>query len=188
MLIFISDLHFMDGTAGKQNVPADAFKLFFESISAKCEWLKIDKKRIREIKIVFLGDTFDLLRTEKWFEYPEQQRPWGNDEVKIEEHANEIFDAIIKENESTFDLLSNPLKEKFGLPVEPERIYIPGNHDRLCNKYENIRKKVCQCLGITYSGKPFEHYFMDTSYGVFARHGHEYDKFNYEGGISYNFI
>ena len=28
MLIFISDLHFVDGTAGEHNIPTDAFKIF----------------------------------------------------------------------------------------------------------------------------------------------------------------
>jgi len=32
MLVFISDLHFVDETAGKHNIPAKAFKKFLESI------------------------------------------------------------------------------------------------------------------------------------------------------------
>ena len=121
-----------------------------------------------------------------WFEYPADERPWGNNEAQIETHANTIFDAIIKKNQDTFDLLKGDLKIEFGLPVEPERIYIPGNHDRLCNKYQSLRDKVCHWLKIPPKGAtPFEHYFENVDYGVFARHGHEYDKFNYEGSISY---
>ena len=187
MLIFISDLHFVDGTAGEHNVPASGFRLFFESIAAKCDWLERKKRKIEEIKLVFLGDIFDLLRTEMWFEYPVDERPWGNNETKIEAHANTIFDAIIKKNQATFDLLSSNLKDEFKLPVEPERIYVPGNHDRLCNKYESLRDKVCNWLKIATHSNPFNHSFEDIDYGVFARHGHEYDKFNYEGGISYKY-
>ena len=139
MLIFISDLHFVDGTAGEHNVPASGFRLFLESIAAKCDWLKKKGRKIKEIKIVFLGDIFDLLRTERWFEYPINERPWGNNEKKIEAHANTIFDAIIKKNQATFDLLSSNLKDEFKLPVEPQRIYVPGNHDRLCDNM----KKLC---------------------------------------------
>ncbi|MCG6917125.1 MAG: hypothetical protein LJE89_06215, partial [Deltaproteobacteria bacterium] len=84
MLIFISDLHFVDGTAGEHNVPADAFKVFFEDIAGTVDWLIQDGRKIQEIKLVFLGDTFDLLRTETWFDYPENERPWGNSEAKIE--------------------------------------------------------------------------------------------------------
>jgi UDP-2,3-diacylglucosamine pyrophosphatase LpxH len=187
MLIFISDLHFVDGTAGEHNVPTDAFKIFFEDIAGTAEWLIQDGRTIEEIKVVFLGDIFDLLRTEMWFDYPENERPWGNNEAKIEMNANTIFDAIRKKNKTTFDLLSANLKNKFDLPVEPERIYIPGNHDRLCNKYQSLRDKVCQCLGLPSRTTPFDHFFQDVNYGVFARHGHEYDKFNYEGSISYDY-
>jgi UDP-2,3-diacylglucosamine pyrophosphatase LpxH len=187
MLIFISDLHFVDGTAGEHNVPTDAFNIFLEDIAGTAAWLKEDGRVIDEIKLVFLGDIFDLIRTEMWFEYPENERPWGNNEQKIETNANIIFDAIHKKNKTTFDLLSADLKKKFDLPVEPERVYVPGNHDRLCNKYQSLRGKVCQSLGLPSRTNPFDHSFQDVNYGVFARHGHEYDKFNYEGGISYDY-
>lgn len=187
MIIFISDLHFVDGTAGEHNVPTDAFKLFFEDIAGTADWLIKDGRTIKEIKLVFLGDIFDLLRTEMWFGYPEDERPWGNNETKIETNANTIFDALLKKNKATFDLLSGNLQDEYSLPVEPERIYVPGNHDRLCNKYQSLRGKVRQCLGIPSLVSPFDHFFQDVNYGVFARHGHEYDKFNYEGGISYSY-
>lgn len=188
MLIFISDLHFVDGSAGEHNVPADAFRIFFQDVAGTCDWLTKKGRKINEIKLVFLGDIFDLLRTEMWFDYSVEERPWGNDETKIEAHANTVFDAIIKKNQDTFDLLKGNLKEEFGLPVEPDRIYIPGNHDRLCDKYESLRNKVCHWLKMSPRGTtPFDHYFEDLSYGVFFRHGHEYDKFNYEGSISYKY-
>ena len=31
----------------------------------------------------------------------------------------------------------------------------------------------------------FPHTYKDLAYGVFARHGHEYDPYNYEGGTAY---
>jgi UDP-2,3-diacylglucosamine pyrophosphatase LpxH len=188
MLIFISDLHFVDGSAGEHNVPAEAFKVFFEDIAGICDWLGREGRRIEEIKIVFLGDIFDLLRTEMWFQFPVEERPWGSNEKKVEENANLIFDLIVEKNKEVFDLLQSELKGEFGLPVEPERIYIPGNHDRLCNKYRSLREKVCRLLKIsTDCNVPFSNYFEDVDYGVFARHGHEFDKFNYEGGISYSY-
>ena len=187
MLIFLSDLHFVDGSAGEHNVPVDAFKIFFEDIAGTANWLIKKGKKVEEIKIVFLGDVFDLLRTEKWFAFPVDERPWGDSEAKIEAHANTIFDAIIRKNQDTFGLLKGELKDEFGLPVEPDRIYVPGNHDRMCNKYKSLRDKVCQWLGIPSRATPFDHYFLDIDHGVFALHGHEYDKFNYEGGTSYQY-
>ncbi|MGD9033714.1 MAG: hypothetical protein PVH02_13675, partial [Desulfobacteraceae bacterium] len=185
MLVFVSDLHFVDGTAGEHNVPKAAFEIFLEDISWAANRLLEDGRNVEEIKIVFLGDIFDLLRTEKWFPFPETERPWGTNEKKIEAHAKTILDAIIRKNKDTFDLLGGALKSKFDFPLEPERIYVPGNHDRLCDKYQSLRKKVRKNLGISTSGAPFDHNFEDVEYGVFARHGHEYDKFNYEGGTSY---
>jgi len=48
-----------------------------------------------------------------------------------------------------------------------------------------LRRKVRKKLGIPFSERPFAHVYSDVDYGVLARHGHEYDEFNYEGGPSY---
>ena len=95
-------MHFVDGSAGEHNVPVDAFKIFFGDLAGTCDWLIKDGRRIDEIKLVFLGDIFDFLRTEIWFGYPEDERPWGKNEKRIEENANGIFDTIIRKNQDTF--------------------------------------------------------------------------------------
>jgi UDP-2,3-diacylglucosamine pyrophosphatase LpxH len=197
MLIFISDLHFVDGTAGEHNPPTKAFEYFFDDLVAIAGK---ESNTIKEIKIVLLGDVFDLLRTEKWFSYAENERPWGNDEAAIEQNALDIFDAIMfhGENSNTFTIIRDQLKglkdrcereARCQLESDPRLFYIPGNHDRLVNKYGSLRVKVCECLGIPRQqhspADPFPHNYEDLPYGVFARHGHEFDKFNYEGGESY---
>jgi UDP-2,3-diacylglucosamine pyrophosphatase LpxH len=184
MLVFISDLHLVDGSAGEHNVPARAFEYFFQDVAASV------KPATQEIKIVFLGDIFDLLRTEKWFGAGVEERPWGSPEkeAEVEGHANEVFEAMAahQENRLTLKMLGGSLKERFGLPVEPQRIYIPGNHDRLCNRYPSLREKVCQALGVSHDpAQPFPHSYQEVAYGVFARHGHEFDRYNYDGGPSY---
>ena len=73
MLVFISDLHFVDETAGKHNIPASAFEKFLTNVKVHA-----DKAKAKELKIVFLGDIFDILRTEEWFKEEEVNRPWGN--------------------------------------------------------------------------------------------------------------
>jgi UDP-2,3-diacylglucosamine pyrophosphatase LpxH len=191
MLVFISDLHFVDGTAGEHNLSSRAFEYFFDDLAAIA---KKTTNEIKEIKLVFLGDIFDLLRTEKWFDFPVDERPWGTKEQAIEAHAQDIFDAIRNhaENNRSFQIIRqgiSNLQAKCNLESAPAVIYLPGNHDRLCNRYVSLRKEVCDTLGIPPSlhdpVTPFSHSYQDVAHGVFARHGHEYDKFNYEGGNSF---
>jgi UDP-2,3-diacylglucosamine pyrophosphatase LpxH len=139
-----------------------------------------------------LGDIFDLLRTTYWLDKDESEKPWGdvvNKRAEIGTHANAIMDRVLAENQQTFDLFRGNLKDLCGFPMEPERIYIPGNHDRLCNMFDSLRTKVREALGIPPSTDPFPHVYDDkqfaVQYGVFARHGHEYDTFNYEGSTNY---
>ena len=191
MLVFIGDLHFVDGTAGEHNFSSRDFEYFFDDLAAIAN--KASNK-IKEIKLVFLGDIFDLLRTEKWFDYPVDERPWGTQEQAIETNAQTIFDAIKNhaENDKSFQIVRQGipnLQARCNLQSAPTVIYLPGNHDRLCNRYVSLRKEVCDTLGIPLlqhdPADPFSHSFQDSAHGVFARHGHEYDKYNYEGGSSY---
>jgi UDP-2,3-diacylglucosamine pyrophosphatase LpxH len=191
MLVFISDLHFVDGTAGEHNLPPRAFEYFFDDLVAIA---KKPSNEIKEIKIVLLGDIFDLLRTENWFDYPVDERPWGTDEHAIEVHALTLFDSITShpDNSQAFRLFRQGLSDlptKCNLVTESRLFYLPGNHDRLVNRYSSLRKKVCDCLGMPAVWHDpqdlFPHTYDDPAYGVFARHGHEYDKYNYEGGPAY---
>jgi len=184
MIVFISDLHFIDETAGMHNIPVRAFEGVFEDI-------RDYRGKPSEVKIIFLGDVFDLIRTTYWFDVPEAERPWGDINTKgaiIEAHANKVMDDIVTNNKNSLAFLRDGLKTVFGQEVE--KIYIPGNHDRLCNVYESLREKVCTILGI-HSGKAsFPHVYDDMQYGnkyrVFARHGHEFDKWNYEGSANWS--
>ncbi|MCK5767593.1 MAG: hypothetical protein KAH35_04380 [Candidatus Atribacteria bacterium] len=45
MIVFISDLHFVDETAGKQNIPASAFKLFLSDIKTHAKKPRIKTRR-----------------------------------------------------------------------------------------------------------------------------------------------
>jgi len=181
MLVFISDLHFMDETAGAHNVPAKAFKGAFEDICKSCD-------QPEEVKIVFLGDVFDLLRTTYWLTVPQAERPWGTDASAIEGHANKIMDEIVRKNSATFDIFQD-LTKACGSSVEVEKVYIPGNHDRLCNVFASLRDKARASLGLPAGTAPFQHSYDDlqhgNKYGVFARHGHEFDQWNYEGTTHY---
>ncbi len=184
MLVLLSDLHFMDGTAGEHNILSKTFEEVMSDVRQKALNVKAS-----EIKLVFLGDIFDPLRTEKWFEVPMTSRPWGvrykEDRLELEKHANTIMDAILRhpENKKSFEALSGNLAGRFGFRAEPERIYVVGNHDRLCAQFPSLYKKAQKALNAS-NNAPL-HYYIDKHYGLFARHGHEYDFFNYEGSSSF---
>jgi UDP-2,3-diacylglucosamine pyrophosphatase LpxH len=78
MLVVISDLHFVDGTAGEQDVPWQAFENVFLSDIAELA----DHNNAKEIKLLLLGDVIDLLRTRKWLETDTEDRPWGKNGLK----------------------------------------------------------------------------------------------------------
>lgn len=184
MLVFISDLHFTDGTAGPHNIPARAWEYFFEDLVAITQK---PSNRITELKLVLLGDIFDLLRTETWFKHPEKERPWGTDEAAIEAHAGLILDQVIAANDRALAAIRGQLPtlmERCNLDEEARLIYLPGNHDRLVNKYPSLQAKVGAALGPHLvwpaPGNFFRHSHPDLAYGVFARHGQEYDDLNYE--------
>lgn len=83
---------------GEHNVPTEAFKIFFVDLSWAAGRLKKEGREVQEIKIIFLRDIFDILRTETWFDFDIDERPWGSNDNKIEEHAKEIFKSIIDKN------------------------------------------------------------------------------------------
>ena len=185
MLVVVSDLHFRDGTAGDHNVSIRAFEGILEDLA-----LGAKSARAKDVTLLFLGDIFDLLRTEKWFDVPEADRPWGQpgeSTAALEAQASVILDAILQHpvNRETFALLGGSLQERFpAFPAEPERIFIPGNHDRLCAQFPSLLLKAQGALGAAPS--PVLHRYENPRYGVLARHGHERDVFNYEGGKSFS--
>ena len=158
MIVFISDLHFVDETAGKQNIPTSAFKLFLSDIKTHSEKIKNKEK---ELKIVFLGDIFDLLRTEEWFREKEEDRPWGNNTENMKKRAKIILDKIAEKNKDTFNLFSKKNLENRFKNTHVETIYIPGNHDRLCWMIGELKEKVIELLNLNANNaEKFKHSFF----------------------------
>ncbi|WP_147532792.1 metallophosphoesterase [Bacillus marasmi] len=194
MIVFISDLHLMDGTAGKHYLGVETFRDIFKEIAIQAQDAGVGgSSNSKVLKIVLLGDIFDLVRTETWFIKKQdgkivdtitvEDRPWGNPSDKTEKLACEIFDNIVKENSEIIDIISCKNWKDLGFPIKPEVVYIPGNHDRLCNLYASLRDRVTNSLGLDNLSKneKFSSIFKDKQHGVFARHGHEYDSFNFTG-------
>lgn len=174
MLVLISDLHFMDGSAGVDNLEAGVFRRMLGDMADRAR-----EAKAKEVKIGLLGDIFDLIRSEFWFDIPYAHRPWGDE--PSEAHAIEAFEAIVARNAETFEILSGSLADQFDFPVEPERIYVPGNHDRLCAVYPSLRSRSREVLGMEPGDHAFPPVLVDVDHGTYARHGHEFDPYNYEG-------
>ncbi len=118
MLVIISDLHLTDGSTGT-TISSNAFKLFRNRIQESVYKASIRKtpdgnddnnedkfEPIESLDIVLLGDVFDMIRSESWFQ-DEYVRPWteikdNNEYVKVIE---KITEAIIEENKESLDVL-----------------------------------------------------------------------------------
>src|SRR5579871_6257491 len=154
MLVIVSDLHLCDGTAYPQNVTAGSFALLQDDI------YKLARRYGAEtLDIVFLGDVFDLLRTERWFEAPDNERPWGawgtngagaitgeKPTPAVLARANAILDEIIARNKDVLAPLGGSLDNQTPPPKNVRRIFLPGNHDRLYLHDDGIRQKVRKAL------------------------------------------
>lgn len=179
MLIVISDLHLMDGTAGAHHVDPGIFRSTMLDLAAHAR-----EAEATEIELLFLGDVFDLYRTERWFEYPLDARPWGA--TPSTDALFDIFEGVVRNNAETFEIIRSPLVDELGFPVEPRRTYVPGNHDSIVNEHPHLRRRTRELLGISGGDEPFPRHVLDPQHGVFARHGQEFDRLNFEGSEAYD--
>jgi UDP-2,3-diacylglucosamine pyrophosphatase LpxH len=198
MLAIISDLHFCDGTATDRNVDPKAFALALSDIYETASTLATARGAGAHLDIVFLGDVFDFLRTERWFEtregvaVPLEDRPWGSASALDSgtappatiARAHAILDEILTENEEALATLRG---ERGAQPtnVDVRRIYFPGNHDRLYLHDARLRDRCRAALGTvdetTLSDEGiYAHHLAMKQYGLLARHGHEWDDWNFE--------
>ncbi|MDD2521272.1 MAG: metallophosphoesterase [Anaerolineaceae bacterium] len=191
MLIVMSDLHFADtdafnlnGRRYNHNLPSEVYKTFFKEIA---EFIR--DSEIESIDLVLAGDIFEITRSALWLEGP--LRPYlHNDEVTAGSQAEievlRVIDAINRDNRVDASLnVFRGLSEFFQKPVYIH--FVPGNHDRLANASETIRKRVQGLLGLEPDGKVFanQHLYFDNGEPLaLVRHGHEYDKANFSADLS----
>lgn len=193
MLIISSDLHLKDGTSGK-SITVDEFRVFAERLGSVAYQAsrRADGRYdpINVIDLVFVGDVFDLIRSERWLlgptGKPETIRPWNDPQGDRFIHKiQSIVTAIIKHNQaglSIFKKMSQgkiiqlPPATRSGQPdlKTSERISVPvrihymvGNHDWFLHlpghDYDQIRKQIIEAMGLFNSDKPFP-YEMKESY------------------------
>ena len=192
MLVFMSDLHFVDGSAGEHNVKTSAFELVFQRVADRAE-----KTRAESVDIVLLGDTVDLLRTEYWFEtrMRESEKPWAVDAVstpRLIDHIAEISKRIVSRNANTFSLFRNIRDvirdaQKEMVTEKVTVTYIPGNHDRLLSLDDGrLMNPLLAELGATLPRNSIRYIYDNPECQVVARHGHEFDGWNFEDAETIN--
>ncbi len=175
MLAIISDLHFSDGSTST-NVPETAFiEILFDEIMDSA----IDKDA-KEVKIILLGDIFDLGRTDYWMTIPKEERPWNgelsektamNVDPRVEIHNLNVLKLIMKDRSSkAFIAGIKDLYHTIGVPFEV--VFVIGNHDRTFHNFQSMKDhltKVMNPVPIT-----FVPWWQDDTYRILCRHGHEW--------------
>jgi UDP-2,3-diacylglucosamine pyrophosphatase LpxH len=148
MQVFISDVHLTDGTSG-ETIKAGAFKLFRDHLRRLVLSIKKEdgKLAVQELKIVLLGDIFDVIRSTKWLGV--KVRPWSPIGPKQKAVVQNIVNGILQQNKDSFDYLNDlrHFAERRNITFELQ--YIIGNHDWLINRYPTIVKTVASALDIT---------------------------------------
>ena len=137
MLVVISDLHFSDCSATPANIPCQAFGIWLDDILSMAL-----ANQAQELCFLYLGDIFDLLRTEYWFypepgadlpepgqpqptSFPVEDRPWGAANVNAHggrpspgclKRAGQILEAIANRCQGQLAMLSGDIaraRERF---------------------------------------------------------------------------
>jgi len=180
MLVFVSDLHLTDHAAGQPELENHLITLL-ESIRRRaCEL-----PECKELELVLLGDTLDLLKTRRWFNNP-GLRPWRTETAELGDLVLEIAREVLVQFQnfsSRLHQLKAELKGERG--IECKVTYFVGNHDYLLNSTvaRLAREFVRDKLGLDGKrGEDFPEFKIWPEYRVFAAHGHQFDPLNYVYG------
>lgn len=177
MQVFISDVHLTDGTSG-ETIKAGAFKLFGDQLKKL-----VQDVNAKELKIVLLGDIFDVIRSTKWLDVT--VRPWSVRGSAQEAVVQCIVTDILAKNQKSLKCFDDLRQFAGKMKIPFELQYVIGNHDWLINRYDSLRKDVAAALGMIQPNDPtpdkFPTEIPEPAYKTFARHGDIYDKFNYMG-------
>lgn len=155
MKLFLSDLHLSDGKE------RDDFQYHteFDDLLTKLSGYN-------KVEIVLLGDIFDLIRTQKYYEFEEDTFT----EDKIKEIKLRVMREIVENHALFFDTLRR-FKEQ---PDHTFR-YIVGNHDFGTSLDNRLLEIIRERYGLTFTP---ENYYKEEQLGIWAEHGHRYDIIN----------
>lgn len=171
MIIIVSDLHLTD-TIERSTLNEGSF---FESLNHVVT--DAVSKGITDLRLVLLGDVFEILKSEKWLEA--KVRPWEKSDSRHSVVVEKIFDGIISSNASVLQKLKK-LSHDYKVRIQ----YVPGNHDLPLNTEmgEPARRRLRELdLLADYSGETFKERYEDPEHGLLALHGHKWDPANRYG-------
>ncbi len=188
MLVFFSDIHMTDGTAA-QNVNAGAFEMFADQVIELAQ-----KREANEVRLVLLGDGFDVIRTSRWLDDEHGVRPWSPPSSEQEQTLLEILRDTVDRNRAGLDFLRalpRRVAERSKVPEERVTVdYVIGNHDWPIARYRSTREFAVRELGLppeyVEHGFPLRYTSPAKEYDVVARHGDAFDRLNYETGLGRN--
>jgi UDP-2,3-diacylglucosamine pyrophosphatase LpxH len=151
MKIFLSDLHLGDG---KERDDFQFHREFDELVRKLSDQFK-------KIEMILLGDIFDLIRTQKYYEFEGMPHP----EVKLK-----VMDDIVEQHIPFFETLRY-FSEKTGYRLR----YVIGNHDFSAYLDPRLLEIVQKKFGLVLTP---ESYYRDEPLRIWAEHGHRYDIVN----------
>ena len=202
MIVFISDLHIgaavplLPGVGQSMTpsqrslaplqlqLPAGAVEGFYDDISRLAR-----DAGAKKVTLVLLGDIFDFIQTRVWLNRSKgAPQAWRHGDPE-EDQVAEVMARIVWDNRAFFRAVSGRQslswedEEGIAQEIQLERVYIPGNHDRLCNKHPRVRRFVDRVLGLhrSVADAPFDWQLNDSEHAVLARHGHVFDGENFAG-------
>jgi UDP-2,3-diacylglucosamine pyrophosphatase LpxH len=151
MKVFLSDLHLGDGKERDDFHFQGEFDELVRKLSDQFE----------KIEMILLGDIFDLIRTQKYYEF----EGLPHSEVKLK-----VMEDITEQHGPFFETL-NYFTEK---PSNQLR-YVIGNHDFGVHLDPRLLEMVREKFGLILT--PETHY-RDEPLNIWAEHGHRYDIVN----------
>jgi len=190
MLLVVSDLHFVDGSAGEHNLPPRAYEQILQSLDLENRLLGQGNAAptLQDLEILFLGDIFDVVRSRRWFRQVSgvaaTVRPWGTRTRTWDPRDDRILgktrgilqgilsSGVVQESCGHFVALKQRLM-RAGARVR--YTLVPGNHDRIVHADPVARREIKRALRLD----DIATRYTSDDYRVVAFHGHEVDLFNF---------
>jgi UDP-2,3-diacylglucosamine pyrophosphatase LpxH len=164
--VFVSDLHLSDGTIGSSVSEADLIQYLLRPVAVAAP-----------VRVVLLGDIFELLRSALWKEVID---PWSGVGVGFKDFPKPASQCVERVTAGILSRYSEFARQWKDL-VTAEKVlpvYIPGNHDFMLQLSPSARNQVRRFFSLPESGKPFKDYYYDRETAIYAVHGNQYDAVN----------